>query len=273
MRQVLSCCSRVPGFVFVVVLTEFNLLAQTNVCPGLRIGNQPGDMCSDSMSVWVKPEPANGPGAGSPTVTRQQLRHVVPKKAQKELEKAENARIMNRREEAIDHLNKAIRLDPEFVAARNNLAALYLRMDNPEPAIAQLEEAVKVDPDDPIVFMNLTISYIISNRIEAAERAARVTVDLDRVGTLPQFLLGFTLVHEHKFTDEALRCLERTRNQYPLAHLLTARLLVGRNKLEPAKSEIRNYLSGPDQNDREIATSWLDAIEQNEQKNAAVDPR
>ena len=43
------------------------------------------------------------------------------------MEKAESARLKNRTDDAISHYNQAISIDPEFVAARNNLAVAYLK--------------------------------------------------------------------------------------------------------------------------------------------------
>ena len=42
------------------------------------------------------------------------------------------------------HLENAIRIDPEFVWARNDLAVVHLRMGDPHPAIEQLNEAIKL---------------------------------------------------------------------------------------------------------------------------------
>jgi Flp pilus assembly protein TadD len=211
--------------------------------------------------------------AGSQIITIQQLRHIVPKKALKETERADKARAKDRQEEVIDHMNRAIRLDPEFVAARNNLAALYLRINDPEPAIAQLEEAIKIDPHNPTLFTNLAIAYTEVGKFDAAERAARVTVDLDRIDGLPRFLLGITLVYQQKFTDEALQCFEQTGDGYPLAHLLAGRVLIARNSLELAKTEIQTYLSSREQRHRLMATQWLDIIERNEQRSAVSAPQ
>ena len=79
-------------------------------------------------------------------------------------------------------------------------------------------------------------------------------VDLDGADGLTRFLLGAALVYEQKFTEEALRCFERTHDEYPLAHLLAARVLIEWNNLETARAEIRTYLSGKDQSERLIAT-------------------
>ena len=53
--------------------------------------------------------------AESNVVTVKELSHVVPKKAHKEAEKAEKARSQQRSTEAIEHYNRAIEIDPEFV--------------------------------------------------------------------------------------------------------------------------------------------------------------
>jgi len=72
------------------------------------------------------------------------------------MQKAESARAAHRIAEATDHYEKAILIDPEFIAAFNDLASLYLTSTHPESAIAELEEAVRIDSNRPMLFMNLT---------------------------------------------------------------------------------------------------------------------
>jgi len=209
--------------------------------------------------------------ASSNTVTVQALHHKVPKKARKEMEKAERARAKNRTDEAIVHFKLAISIDPELVAARNNLAVLHLMATQPEPAIEQLEEAVKIDPKNPTLFRNLTVGYSMIHNFEAAERAARLRVSLDRTGDgHARLLLGFVLIKQRKFTEEALQCFERARDEYPLAHLLAAPVLIAQGNSERAKSEIHSYLSTGEQDFRATATRWLDLIDQGQQKRASV---
>jgi len=224
---------------------------------------------NDTPMASTEPQP---PCPASKFVTVQELNHNVPKKARKEVEKAERAHAKNQIGEAIVHFKQAILIDPIFVAARNNLAAIYLRAANPEPAIAQLEEAVKIDPHHPILFKNLTVGYIMIHNFEAAERVARVTLGLDRTGSRAPMLLGFVLVNRQKFNEEALQCFERAHDEYPLAHLLAGRVLIAQGNSEKAKSEIQTYLSSGEQTFRVTATNWLDVINQSEQRSAAVLP-
>jgi Tfp pilus assembly protein PilF len=39
------------------------------------------------------------------------------------------------------HLLRAVENDPEYIAARNNLAIVYMRMGNPDAAVSQLKVA------------------------------------------------------------------------------------------------------------------------------------
>ena len=66
--------------------------------------------------------------------------------------------------------------------------------------------------------------------------------------------------------------LERAREEFPLAHLLAGRVLIGRGDSEKARAEIQTYLSMErDEGNRALATGWLDRIE-SERKGAAVLP-
>jgi len=199
-------------------------------------------------------------------VTLQELQHVVPKKALKEVEKAEAARLDNRNDAAIRHYCEAISIDPEFVAARNNLAVVYLTTASGEAAIAQLEAAIKVDPNKPLLFTNLASGYAMIHQYDAAERAARVAVNLDRANPLPRFILALALTAQRKSADEAVQYFEVAGRTYTEAYFFAARLLITDGQLKRAKSEIQTYLAGADdQQKRAVAMHWLDLIDQSEQ--------
>ena len=191
----------------IVLLTGFDLNAQMAFCSKPVPLKGPAPACLDPFIIPAAPEQPRQLPDGAQTVTIQQLRHVVPKNALKEVEKAKQAYAKHQMAETIDHLKNVIGFDPEFAGARNDLAVVYLQMENPGQAIDQLEEAIKTDPHNPLFFSNLAVGYVAVNRLADAERAARTTVDLDGAARYPRYLLGTTLVYQHKFTDEALRCL------------------------------------------------------------------
>jgi tetratricopeptide (TPR) repeat protein len=193
-------------------------------------------------------------------VTVQELSHPIPQKALKEAELSEKARIKNNIEEMIKHLQKAIAIDPEFVAARNNLAVIRLKANDPAAAVEELNEAVKINPHHPILFKNLALSYSELREFEAAERAARLAVDLDRTNAGIQMVLGLVLIGARKFNEEAIQCFERAASRDPIAHLFAARVLMSEGDTEKAKSEINTYLSSGDQRNREAAIQWLNRV-------------
>jgi len=189
------------------------------------------------------------------------------------MEKAEEARSKHRTEEAISHFNKAVSIDPEFVAARNNLGSLFLSLDRPQEGVAQLEEAAKTDPHQPALFNNLSVGYDMMNNFEASERAARTLLSLDGTWTRGPLLLGCALVKQRKFTEETLQCLERAHDKYPLAYLLTAQVLEAKGELEKVKSELRAYLNTGEQRLRGFANLWLKRISPGEQEAVVLRPR
>jgi tetratricopeptide (TPR) repeat protein len=180
---------------------------------------------ADSIEIEVakQPRPRH---AGLNTVTLQELEHVVPRRAQAEMEKAESALFKNRMDDAISHFNRAISVDPEFVAARNNLAVAYFTMARVELAIRQLESAIKTDPRRAALFANLALGYALIRQYDAAERAVRLAVDLDRAEALPSFLLGLVLTSQLKSNGEAFQYFEQAAGTYAEAHLFAARLLM-----------------------------------------------
>ena len=122
--------------------------------------------------------------------TVQQLQHAVPRKAQKEMLRAEKARLAGRNEEAIGLYKATVSIDPDYVAARNNLALLYISKDEVRQGLEQLQEAVKIDPHNSLLFRNLSIGFALSRQLLDAERAARQAIDLNRSDLMVRMILG-----------------------------------------------------------------------------------
>ena len=261
---------RTFGWLAAILLSGMALAVQPNAAPEISGDDrqQSQRRLADSTEFRIT---VAGTRTSSDLVTLEELLHIVPEKAMGEVQKAERARAENRTEEAIAHFNRALLIDPDFAAARNNLATILLPT-NPELAVSQLEEAIKIDPRNPLLFLNLTLGYAMLHRLDIAERAARRAVGLDRTGGYARFLLGVVLVDQKQFTDEALKCLEQAPH-FPVAHLLAARVLLMQNNLDRAKSEIQMYMSTGDQDNRAIATSWLDLIDQEGPKSALLLPQ
>ena len=255
-----------------ILLTEAALCGQQNLSRspamrdhGLAVSQLPN--WTDTAASSNRPK---YPGFDSKVVTIQELRHKVPGKALREMGNAEKAHQRKQPVEAISHLKRAILIDPEFTAARNNLAIEYFNMSNVEPGIEQLEEAVRIDPHNPALFTNLSIGYKLIEHLHEAERAARAAVDLDPTDAKPSMVLGLVLVEEGSFSPEALQCFERARDEFPLAHLFAGRIFIEQGRSERARSELQIYLASGDTEFRENAIQWLDFLESRERKSAVL---
>jgi Flp pilus assembly protein TadD len=187
------------------------------------------------------------------------------------MEKANKAMRKQRRDDEVEHLRNALRIDPEYVAARNNLGVCLLK-DDPASAIAQLEKAIDIDPHEAALFHNLAIGYMITYKLDDAERAARSAIDLDRTNTRMRTLLGIILVLERKYTAEALADLEPATKEYPVAGLYAAQVLIKQQELSKARLYVNGYLSSGDQRYRDFAERWLHYIDRSLATSAAALP-
>lgn len=196
----------------------------------------------------------------SGTVSLTELKHEIPGKALKEWERAEKARMKGELDKAVTHLRKAIEIDPEFMAARNNLAAIFITTGASADAIPVLEESVKLDPHNATAAANLAIAYLTEGHLEDAERSARRAADLDRTSKRPLAILGITLVMANQLTDEALEALQRAQEEFPQAELLMARVYAARGEGEKAEAAILSYLESGDPAGVEMAEQWLRTV-------------
>lgn len=251
--------------VFAALLTSGDVLAQPGdatrgytVRPNYDASRRTAQEVVPMFTVR-QPELRQAPVAR--TVTVRELQHEIPGKALKEWDRAEKAREKGEIDKAMSHLRRAIEFDPEFVAARNNLAALLITRNSPVEAVAQLEESVKLDPNNPMSSANLAVAFMIQRQFDAAERAARRAVDLDRTGTRSRMILGLALVMQDQFTDEALQFLQRAEEEFPQAILLTARIYAARGERAEAETAIRRYLETGDESGVLIAESWLNLLD------------
>ena len=117
--------------------------------------------------------PQQAPPSESAVVTLHQLAHEVPGKAMKEYQRALKAEDKGDRQGAIEHLQKAIQIDPEFCAARNDLGANYLFTNRVDLAIEQFNKTIAIDPHAAMPYSNLAVAFLMQNRLQDAERAAR----------------------------------------------------------------------------------------------------
>ena len=199
--------------------------------------------------------------AAEDSVTLQELSHSVPSRARREMEKGVQALAKHIYQQALVHLLRAVENDPEYVAARNNLAAVYMSMGNPDAAVSQLKAAVQLDSYRAILFNNLAVVYWMLNRYSDAEGVARIAVRLAPSLDSARTILGIALFQQRQYTGEALRYLSGAGADYPFIRLMCARILIAQGQGDIARTEIKKYLSSGDTKNRSLAERWLEAMD------------
>ena len=213
---------------------------------------------SPSMSnvvIRLPKESRERPVSG--TISVQRLQHKVPSKARKEFEKAVRAEKRQDMKAAIKHLQNAIKADPEYMEAHNNLGARYLVLGEPQKAMVEFQRAIDLDPHSALPYVNIATALLLLKRAPEAEKAARQAVDLDSLNPRARYMLGLALINQDKYTSEALFNLRRATDRYPRAHLAAAEVLMRGGHFDDARSQLQTYLASGDERGRDEVQKWL----------------
>ncbi len=195
------------------------------------------------------------PASGS--VSYFELTHKVPSKALKEAKRADKSFKKHDMHGGIDHLLKAVSIDPDFLGARKNLGLAYLRSGHAHEAVEQMEAVTKLDPNCLMAYSALSSAYILLNDLPNAEASARRAVTVDPDNELARLFLGLALSGQNKDDTTALKSLRFAAHRYPKAHLAEAEILARQGHADNAKSELQAYLSSGEHDQRAKVERWL----------------
>ena len=82
-------------------------------------------------------------------------------------------------EQALQYLERSVRLDPESAKARYFLGTAYQKRTRPDEAIQQLQEALRLAPDNPQVYNNYGVTLASLRRLEEAAVHFQTAIALD----------------------------------------------------------------------------------------------
>ena len=99
------------------------------------------------------------------------------------------------RQEALEHLRTAVRLDPDFVAARNNLASALHMLGHYDEAIAEYTSVLARSPGHPASVLGMVRTYEATGQLDQAEAILRPW--LDRASTNPEIALAYGIMASH----------------------------------------------------------------------------
>jgi len=114
-------------------------------------------------------------------------------------------------QDAIKHLEKAVRLLPYDYLSRNNLGIVYGRLGEPEKALKELMIAISLKPEDDTIKINLSAFYQRQKEYKKAEDVLKYLLSRNPEGAQLHFRLGIVYKDAGQYEgaiSELLRSME-----------------------------------------------------------------
>jgi tetratricopeptide (TPR) repeat protein len=204
----------------------------------------------------------SGPtGPASPLVAAVDLN--IPESARKEFDKANQLVTKGNWQRAIERLNKAIAIYPQYAQAYNNLGVAYGHLGDRVRNIEALQKAISLNDHFAAAYLNLARVAIVDRDFPQAEVLLNKATAIDPAD--PQILgalANMELLNHHY--EQALATCRRAhstaRGVHAVVHYVAARIFEQENRPLDALAELRVFLSeeqsGPraDEARKEMAT-------------------
>jgi hypothetical protein len=207
-------------------------------------GNNSPDPLSPVVDMSSQPSHTSRSSPRTETVSVQAL--LLPSGAVKEFERSMKAVHSGDFPSAVDHLQKAIRIQPDFVQAHNNLGASYLQLSQYERAVSEFQLSIALDPQLAETHRNLGLGLFLLRRYPDAELATRQALGLDPRRSTAKYTLGRILAAEGSGSGEAEQLLRESLAEFPEARLPLAQVLLNKGSRDQATTELQIYLNSPD---------------------------
>jgi tetratricopeptide (TPR) repeat protein len=168
----------------------------------------------------------------------------VPGEARSALDKGRAAVAEKKTDAAITHLQKAIRIYPDYYEAHLMLGQLYMEASEWEKAEASLKEAVRIDPKAVSALTSLGEVYRREKKYADAEKILEQALKLDNNSWESNFTLG-RIYWELKDIPKAGRYVARSIELQPNmaeGHLLAGNIFMRAGLPDNALIEYEEYL-------------------------------
>jgi len=166
------------------------------------------------------PQSVRPSAAVAAPVSLHQLRHRVPKKALRLGERAQRHFQSQEWRKAIELLESALTLDPNYALGHALLGSALLQVDEFPKAMLHLDRSIDLDGSSGEVLIQAGLAHHVNGDQAGAEAIARRALRLLPGKPKALYLLGLALVHQRKFTPEAAESLKRASAEFPRAQQL-----------------------------------------------------
>ena len=182
---------------------------------------------------------------------------LIAPKAVKELQLSESALRSSDIPASARHLERALAIYPDYLEAHNSLGARYIALHEYQKASLEFQKAIAIDPRVVEPIHNLSVAFFLLQRYPDAEAAARRALDLHPHLPNSRDMLGCSLAAEKPDSVEAMELFRETKEEFPVARLLLAEILLRRGAIDAAQNELRDYLTVPGVENKQKVECWL----------------
>jgi tetratricopeptide (TPR) repeat protein len=182
-------------------------------------------------------------GAGG-AVSTYLLDANVPRDAREQFERGSSALVKKNYQEAVEHLQKAAFIHPEFYEAELMLGTAFMDMRQWEKAESALQRSLEIKPDSAVAMSSLGEVYWRQKRFADSEKLLLEVLKLDDKSWHTYFTLA-RLYWETGDVKKAAPAIGRTlqlKPDFAEAHLLAGNILLRFQQQERALAEYEEYL-------------------------------
>ncbi|HSZ00261.1 MAG TPA: tetratricopeptide repeat protein [Terriglobales bacterium] len=203
-------------------------------------------------------------GAAGPLVAAVDLN--IPEGARKEFDKANQFVAKGNWQKAIERLNKAIAIYPDYAEAYNNLGVVYGRLGDRTRNLEALQKAVSLNDHFAPAYLNLARMAIADRDLVQAEALLDKAVAIEPTNSQMLVLLANTELLNHHYDQALANCRKAhsgAQGPHAVAHYVAARVFEYENRPTDAVAELQTFLSEETPGPRaDVARKEMTALQQ-----------
>jgi len=186
----------------------------------------------------------------------------VPPAAMSEMLKFQEQYNAGKLPEGIKHLQKAIKIYPQWAVAHHDLGQCYARLRDYDLAATEFRNATALDVRLTQSWVSLAELHFLQKEYVDGEEAARKALELDPENNNARYFLARNLLGEGHGSAETLELLRQSRDKFPAARLVLANVLLKDNHIDEAVTELRAYLAQPNAPEKEKVECMVQRLTQ-----------
>ena len=201
------------------------------------------------------------------TVSFAELGHKIPRQALNAFRAGEKAAEAGDLQKSIECFEKAVAIDSRFVEGEISLAVVYNDMGRREDALQHAQRAFEISPRIPETGYNFVVLLISAKRYVEAEAVARELLANQLVVPEMHAFVAVSLIGQQRSLDEAFEHVRRASDEFPTARLLAANSMVKIGRVAEAVREVNAYLtSSVHECERADLERWLARLNRSQTK-------